>query len=480
MAGPARAGSSGGRSVTAAIASSRGGRGFLVASGPERGASFSRSQPLDFTERSASLRSFLKITRADQIGFKTSSEPGETSIVTSIPLNNPFLVRRQFNSKVADIPEVKSNIVQLEPLRDAKIPQEIAIPLREKIVFIGSRVVEPKVREIGREARSYLRPILVEPLRVVAGSEIRSQSLRQNEQIDDSFIQRIMASRVRGSLALVRAIKTQTLVAPEIKTQAAPALQRVVNLTQPTEVATGVTSLVDSPSERVNPQVARIAQERGSALVQETDQDINRRYIGPDDELNKERRRVLKAAYVKLREENPASGVDGKRLVASSDIFARYLRSKLLSQVGFDEQEDGGQNGAAKNIEGLSDVGERDIEDAVEANTALVRSRRMPRRLAAQEELKKVFTPKEGVIAFVPVKIIQEEIREILGPKKIVEIGGRPRVPSVAIREPQAESESAEEPILPISLINYLNPVQSILDRQVHNIEAFNRKGLVA
>jgi len=447
--GPAVAGSF--RTAGPAIASSRGGISPLAVkssfspTGPEHGT------PISISPREAKvsdprpnlfnafLKSLVPIVRPDQIDVGNIEARNSAQSVKVLGNLEAFsgmkpAPRAGALAEPVLVPnEAVANVVGYKPI-PKKSPTEINPALRQsraRILSIGgarteasstSNVVNLRSPNVDIETR-------------------RSESVINSPERSKIQFEQITLSRIRRNLDFLRAIKAQSVSAPAIQEQVAVLTQAVTE--QKSETSSQFSSIARTLTK---PEILRGAVRTaradpdyaGTSVVNNSEEDLKKKYVGTDEEVNAERRRTLREAYARIKAENPSEGVEGKRLVAVSEIFAKYLRSRLLAQIGLEEQEDGGQYGIAENLRANNNVVAGDLEGVVESNTALVRTLRAPRKLAARRELTRVFTLPEKPVTIVPVEIVEQEVEIKTAEKKIV--GFADYAKSASLIKPKEES----------------------------------------
>lgn len=461
-------GSIGGKGAAAIASISRGGipslglKSPISIGGPERASSISSPQARSFdTPRSADLRSFLKnsvrITRPNQIGFRSSPKPSIESVKSNIPLKINIPLRGESQTRPQSIPETKPGILQFPGARTSSADQS-----RGQIISFNPETARTK---------PVLKPDVIQPARARPGIEVRAAATKIPETVKaQSLLEQQIFFSVKRSLALARAVRTQQRVAPspavQESAQTQPLAQSRSESVPKTETLPKVKVTQAEKTEilagqhAINKTVRRSAAQgrRIKAAIQKA------------HDINERRANSLKAAYEKIEKEKGIVRRDD--LTRESGFLGDSDESPLIDQLGLNKK-DGSKLRIVKEFDPVQ-VKKSEIPGLVLKNTAVRLADKDAVDPATDREIKNVLTLPdvlEGPIDY------ERTLRKVLVQElKREAVTGDANIPASEVAE-KTEDKITDERVVPNNTVVFpgLNPFISArlalnsLDSEVHN-----------
>lgn len=365
-----------------AIASPRGGAPFGAKVGGIEG-----SRPISLSPADLKINSLFgpAIISPSQIGFKPYQPQGFESVKPLTPLKNPFPERGESGN---------ATIRYTEPVKAQK---------ETRTIPVFKTAERPDIARIAQQHEFAKR-------------------VRAN-------LTRLTAARVRTGI--VTRIETsaafKTQVQPQVGTAPETATRTIVSTGPKPEVKAG-----RQLPDKVRTQVGNF--EQGSNSRRELD--LTRRYIGKDLKTNNSRLEALTSIFEQLNGSSVQGVVDGAVLARESEIgTARSFRSRLLEQRGYN-RDDGSQRRIELELTAKANVGRGQLEELVEANSAVEATDDPPLKLATQDEVTKVLTPPKSPVTIEPV-IVEEVTEKLVETRKVVEASGSVAQPVQIFGEPK-------------------------------------------
>jgi hypothetical protein len=340
--GLARAGSI--RSSVKIIASiPRGGRAFLVGNTPETSSNSSSNGASFQTDRGVEQSRYLNKIR------------GESQIPEPQPILQP-LAESQVNAIAATKPRsiadfgtpLTPDLIGLPPRAEPgeeSVKTDIQLTLfsfKQKVRTELVPVVEQGPFRISRLAISGDEGEKPEEGELVGKIEVSKKVIQPQIETPDRPVQQhtyVFAQIVRESLARLRSFKAQSLAVPATEVFENPQPQVSAGSTEvlasPKEISTPVKTAAEPPKKIING--VKTKQAEAFVMNNQADESVRRQYVAADEEINEERKRVLRGRLLRLRA-NSAADISGGSLVESSDIYSQYLKSRLLFQTGMKKE----------------------------------------------------------------------------------------------------------------------------------------------
>lgn len=366
-------------------------------------------------------------SQLDQLNQVARNKPAEnlstnnkSDLKAKVIDNSHGYIRFVQPDQVEVIPEPKTKTAKLE-----KSPEPWEVPVIEaKVVAAKSEPI--KIEQILREVTR--TPAI--------GFAPEPGALRFAEQLRIVNQQRRLAARVRAVADRPLAEVKQAEAAPRVES----ALQE--------NVVGTIKSNVQGEDKDESSRKIVVSAKRNPAILnrREVDERRKRQFVGVDREKNDERSRELKRALTKLRLKETVV-VGGESVVNTSLIRGRAMRSKILSQTGYDELPDGGIDGLVADLKLKTNITEADIDKSIEHNNALVRTSVRPAKLAELKELVKVYSSDEKIKVKPPVDIEEEavihfeKVSKVAIPAKLQEAQPQNITVTEALEVKEAESQ---------------------------------------
>lgn len=412
-----------------AIASPRGGAPFGVRVGGVEGGRSIRLSPADLKINNIFGPA---ITSPSQIGFKPGNKPGFESVRSLVPLNIPIRGENQARSQVP--PGVESKPVNVEPAK------------------------------AGPEARP--------------GTVIIKTSERPSNQ---GFVEQVFARRLRTNLVrlTVPGVGTRTLTGIEtsaaVKTQVQLQVGSVPETARRTTVGTA-----PKPEVKTGRPIKNIVTNKtgnpDSHNISQREEDRRKRYIGQDLKTNNSRLEALTSKFEQLNASSFQGVVDGAVLARESKIgTARRFRSRLLDQKGYD-RKDGSQWRIELELTAKANVGRGQLEELIEANSAVEVTDKPPLKLATPGEVIKVLTPPNSLVTHIEPVIVEEVTEKLVVTREVgssvlaaqpIQVFGEPKIRDAEKSEPVADNVI----ISPSRLLD--------MEEYINSNEVFKRRQLI-